>query len=57
VLARLAALREAIEEEDTTLRWRLRACVGECLPWRRRVEEREGSPIIAPEWDWRRDLG
>jgi hypothetical protein len=27
------------------------ASAGERLPWRRRVEEREGSPIIAPEWD------
>lgn len=54
---RLRMIDEAIEEEGKSLRWRLRARVGKRLPWRREIEENEGSPIIAPEWDWRRDLG
>jgi len=24
---------------------------------RREIEDTEGTQIIAPEWDWRRDLG
>jgi hypothetical protein len=47
VESRLSAVREAIEHEPKSLRWRLRARVGTRVPWRREVEEREGSPIIA----------
>ena len=54
---RLAGMQEAIAEESKTLRWRLRASVGQRMAWRREVEETEGTQIIAPEWDWRRDLG
>jgi hypothetical protein len=57
VYARIASIQEAVEDEKKSVRWRMRARVGERVPWRREVEEREGSPIIAPEWDWRRDLG
>jgi hypothetical protein len=57
VYGRISAIEEAIEDEKKPIRWRLRARVGERLPWRREVEEREGSPIIAPQWDSRRDLG
>jgi hypothetical protein len=31
--------------------------VGERVAWRREIEETEGTSIIAPEWDYRRDLG
>jgi hypothetical protein len=27
------------------------------VAWRREVEDTEGTQLIAPEWDWRRDLG
>ena len=47
VEGRLRTVRDAIEHESKSLRWRLRARVGTRLPWRREVEEREGSPIIA----------
>jgi len=47
VEGRLRTVRDAIERAPKSLRWRLRARVGERLPWRREVEEREGSPIIA----------
>jgi len=57
VQGRLAALIAAIEEKAKSLRWLLRATVGKRVAWRREVEETEGSTIIAPEWDWRRDLG
>ena len=40
-----------------SLRWQLRAAVGERVAWRREVEDTEGTPVVAPEWDWRRDLG
>jgi hypothetical protein len=46
VTSRLAALRTAISGEDKSFRWRLRARVGTRLPWRREVEDREGSPLI-----------
>ncbi len=57
VYGRLAAMQEAISEEGKTFRWRLRASVGQRVAWRREIEETEGTQIIAPEWDWRRDLG
>ena len=57
VYGRLAAMQEAIEDERKSLRWRLRASVGERVAWRREVEDTEGTEVIAPEWDWRRDLG
>jgi hypothetical protein len=47
----------AIEEKAKSLRWRLRARVGKRVAWRREIEDTEGGEIIAPEWDWRRDLG
>lgn len=57
VYGRLAAMKEAIEEERKSLRWRLRASVGERAAWRREVEGTEGTEVLAPEWDHRRDLG
>ena len=57
VYARLAAIKESIESAGKSLRWRLRATVGERVAWRREIEETEGTQVIAPEWDWRRDLG
>ena len=57
VYGRLAAMQEAVSEEGKTFRWRLRASVGQRVAWRREIEETEGTQIIAPEWDWRRDLG
>lgn len=46
VATRLAALEAAISSEEKSLRWRLRARVGTRLPWRREVEDREGSPLV-----------
>lgn len=57
VLDRLATIRTTLVEADMPLAWQLRAAVGERVAWRREVEETEGTPVIAPEWDWRRDLG
>jgi Fic family protein len=57
VYARLAAIKESVEGAGKSLRWRLRATVGERVAWRREVEDSEGTQIIAPEWDYRRDLG
>ena len=48
VVRRLAGLREALALEDKSLRFKLRATVGKRLPWRRDVEERDGSPVVAP---------
>ena len=31
--------------------------VGQRVAWRREIEEQEGTAVIAPEWDYRRDLG
>jgi len=45
VATRLVALGTAISDEEKPLRWRLRARVGTRLPWRREVEDQEGSPI------------
>jgi len=53
----LTAIREALEEERKSLRWMLRARVGQRMPWRREIEDQEVAQTIAPEWDWRRDLG
>jgi Fic family protein len=57
VYARLAAIKESVENAGKSLRWRLRATVGERVAWRREIEDTEGTQIIAPEWDYRRDLG
>jgi hypothetical protein len=57
VQRRLRAIREAVDAADKPVGWRLRARVGKRVAWRRSVEDQEGSEIIAPEWDWRRDLG
>jgi Fic family protein len=57
VYDRLAAIKEAVDDANKTFRWRLRASVGQRVAWRREVEDTEGTPVIAPEWDWRRDLG
>ena len=54
---RLGAIREAIEAEEKPAGWRLRARVGKRVAWRRSIEDQEGTDVIAPEWDWRRDLG
>jgi Fic family protein len=53
----LGAIREAIEAEEKPVGWRLRARVGRRVAWRRSVEDQDGTDVIAPEWDWRRDLG
>jgi Fic family protein len=57
VRRRLGAVREAIEAEEKPAAWRLRARVGKRVAWRRSIEDQEGTDVIAPEWDWRRDLG
>ncbi len=57
VYDRLAAVKEAVDDANKTFRWRLRASVGQRVAWRREVEDSEGTPVIASEWDSRRDLG
>ena len=57
VYARLAAIKESVEDASKSIRWRLRATVGDRVAWRREIEDTEGTQVIAPEWDWRRDLG
>ncbi len=57
VYERLATIKESVEEASKPIGWRLRARVGERVAWRREVEDTEGTQLIAPEWDWRRDLG
>ncbi len=57
VYGRLTAIREAIQAEEKSVGWRLRARVGRRVAWRRSIEDHEGTDVIAPEWDWRRDLG
>ncbi len=57
VSERLLAVGEAIEAEEKPVGWRLRARVGRRVAWRRSIEDQEGTDVIAPEWDWRRDLG
>ena len=54
---RLGAIRTALLDAEMPIAWQLRAAVGERVAWRREVEDTEGTPVIAPEWDWRRDLG
>jgi hypothetical protein len=57
VRRRLTAISEAIEAEEKPVGWRLRARVGRRVAWRRSIEDQDGTDVIAPEWDWRRDLG
>ena len=57
VRERLTVLKESVDEATKGIRWWLRAGVGERVAWRREIEDTEGTPVIAPEWDWRRDLG
>ena len=46
------------KRSSKSLRWRLRASVGQRVAWRREIKENEGTEVgIATEWDWRRDLG
>ena len=57
VREQLTVLKESVDDETKGIRWWLRAGIGERLAWRREVEDTEGTPVVAPEWDWRRDLG
>jgi Fic family protein len=57
VQRRLRAVRDAVDAADKPVGWRLRARVGRRVAWRRDIEDQEGTEVIAPEWDWRRDLG
>jgi Fic family protein len=54
---RFATIRESLLDASKPIAWQLRAAVGERVAWRREVEDTEATPVIAPEWDWRRDLG
>ena len=57
VCERLMTLKDSVDEATKGIRWWLRASMGERVAWRREVEDTEGTPVIAPEWDWRRNLG
>jgi Fic family protein len=57
VRRRLEAISEAIQAQEKPVGWRLRARVGRRVAWRRSIEDQDGTDVIAPEWDWRRDLG
>jgi hypothetical protein len=46
-----------MEVEETPVGWWLRVRAGTRVAWRREIEETQGTDVIAPEWDWRRDLG
>ena len=48
VYGRVTAVLEAIEEEEKTRRWHLRARIGKRIPWRREVEGAEGIPVVVP---------
>jgi len=45
---RVAAIEAAVEGHGKAIRWRLRARAGTRLPWRREVEDREGTPLTGP---------
>lgn len=47
VVRRAGVVRAAIDAATKSLRWRVRARVGTRLPWRREIEEREGTPTAA----------
>ena len=57
VRERFTTIRGALQGASKPIAWQLRAAVGERVAWRREVEDTEGTPVVAPEWDWRRDLG
>ena len=46
VCERVTAVLEAIENEEKTLRWQLRARIGKRAAWRREVEDAEGTPVV-----------
>jgi len=48
VYGRVTAVLEAIEEEEKTRRWQLRARIGKRVAWRREVEGAEGIPVVVP---------
>lgn len=49
VVERLGAIEAAIESRGKPIRWRLRARAGTRLPWRREVEDRDGTPVLGPD--------
>jgi Fic family protein len=57
VRERFTTVKESLQGASKPIAWQLRAAVGERVAWRREVEDTEGTPVVAPEWDWRRDLG
>jgi hypothetical protein len=57
VRERFTTIRESLQGASKPIAWQLRAAVGERVAWCREVEDTEGTPVVAPEWDWRRDLG
>jgi Fic family protein len=48
VYGRVTAVAEAIEDEEKSLSWRLRARVGKRVAWRQVVESQEATPIVTP---------
>jgi Fic family protein len=48
VYGRVTAALEAIEDEEKSLSWRLRARVGKRVAWRREVECQEETPVLVP---------
>lgn len=46
VRERIAAVLQAIEQEEKTRRWKLRARIGKRVAWRHEVEGTEGTPVI-----------
>jgi Fic family protein len=57
VRERLTTIRETLSGASKAVAWQVRAAVGERVAWRREVEDTEGTPVIAPVEDRRRDLG
>ncbi len=48
VYGRVTAVAEAIEDEEKSLGWRLRARVGKRVAWRQEVESQEATPVVVP---------
>jgi Fic family protein len=49
VYDRVTAVADAIEDEEKSLSWKLRARVGKRVAWRQEVEGQEATPLVVPE--------
>jgi Fic family protein len=49
VYDRVTAVAAAIEDEEKSLSWKVRARVGKRVAWRQEVEAQEATPLVVPE--------